>query len=420
MDLGEAADGVYEWFKMRGRAIRDASGTIARWIGMAVNVDGLKRAEEALRNSDRQKDEFIAMLAHELRNPLAPIRASVGIMRARGPSDPVLQRSRDIIDRQTTHMARLLDDLLDVSRLSRGRLTLQRVPTALDDVLDAAVETSRPLIDQKGQRLVIRGTQNAIHLYADVARLTQVFANLLNNASKYGHTGDAIELSVHQHVERVEIRVQDRGIGIDPDMLERVFELFVQGDEARRHAGGGLGIGLSLARRLVEMHGGGIHARSDGHGQGCTFVVSLPMLARDESVPVQRALQADAQRANRRVLIADDNADAADSLAMLLQSAGCEVRTEYGGDAAVGAISEFRPDVILLDLGMPGIDGYQTCRMIRETAVGAAALLVAVSGWGRDADLQRSAAAGFDRHFLKPVDPNTLLQLIGAERHGRE
>jgi len=536
-------DGVYEWFKVRGRALRDESGGIARWMGTAVNVDGLKRAETALqarearyrelfehnphpmwiydahslrflavndatlhlygysreefaqlttadirppeeiprmlevqsqvlagytvlgewlhrkkdgtvfhvetrthpllwegrravlamanditerkraeaalRDSDRQKDEFIAMLAHELRNPLAPIRASAGILRAREGSDPVLQRSREIIDRQAAHMARLLDDLLDVSRLSRGRLTLQRAAVPLREILEAAIETSRPLIDQRGQRLELEGVQTPVLLYADAARLTQVFANLLNNASKYNHPGGCIALTVHDDGSHVLVRVRDSGIGIEPDMLEDVFDLFVQGTHARAHAGGGLGIGLSLARRLVDMHCGTIVAQSAGPGSGSTFTVRLPTFVPRGAETLPQALIEAPAPARRKILIADDNEDAADSLALLFESQGCTVRTAYGGEAAVREAQSFHPDVILLDLGMPEVDGYQACRRIRESAAGAGALVIAVSGWGRDADLQRSAAAGFDRHFLKPVDPNALLRLIGEERRSR-
>ena len=409
-------DGVYEWFKVWGQAIRNEGGNVARWIGTAVNVDSLKRAEEALRDSDRQKDEFLAMLAHELRNPLAPIRASASILRARGSTDPVLQRSRDIIDRQAAHMARLLDDLLDISRLSRGRLTLQRAATELRPILEAAIETSRPLIDERDQELVLEGVDEAVVLYADAARLTQVFANLLNNAAKYNHPGGRIEMSVDRGSEWVEIRVRDSGLGIEAELLDRVFELFVQGAHARQHGGGGLGIGLSLARRLIEMHGGRIAAESQGPGSGSTFRVSLPILAGEATDTRVDGTSDVAPLATRRILIADDNEDAADSAALLFESLGCEVRTVYGGEAAVREAQRFHPNVVLLDLGMPDVDGYEACRRIRDTAGGARMLLVAVSGWGRDADLQRSAAAGFDHHFLKPVDPNALIRLIGEER----
>lgn len=408
-------DGVHEWFKARGRALRDEAGAIGRWIGTAVNVDDLKRAQEALRDSDRQKDEFLAMLAHELRNPLAPIRSSVGILRARGPDDPMLQRSRDIIDRQAAHMARLLDDLLDVSRLSRGRLTLQRTRVPLREVLEAAIETSRPLIEQREQRLVLEGVDTPVLLHADATRLTQVFANLLNNASRYNHPRGRIDLSVHHDAQCVNVSVRDSGVGIDPALIERVFELFVQSEKARQHAGGGLGIGLSLARRLVEMHAGTITVQSAGPDQGSSVTVSLPILEPASPRPAQDAPPSESPVSSRRILIADDNVDAADSIAMLLESVGCEVRTVYGGEAAVREAMHYGPDLILLDLGMPGIDGYQACRMIRASRAGSTALVVALSGWGREADLQRSAAAGFDHHFLKPVDPAALLRFIGEE-----
>lgn len=370
--------------------------------------------EAALREADRQKDEFLAMLAHELRNPLAPIRTSVGILRDRGGDDPVLARCRDVIDRQTAQMARLLDDLLDISRLSRGRLTLQRSIVSIDDVIDAAVETSRPAIDRHGQHLRLSIHCPGVRLDGDEARLTQVFANLLNNAAKYSSPGGRIDLSASQEGGTVVVRVRDTGIGMAPDLVERVFGLFTQAVEAQAHAPGGLGIGLSLARRLVEMHGGTIAAASPGVGRGSEFTVRLPALAArpsesragDERLPVVPAPIA------CRVLVVDDNVDAANMTALLLHGAGCDIRTVYDGPAALRESEAFRPDVVLMDVGMPVMDGHEVCRRIRSLPWGRDPLVVAISGWGQEEARQRSAEAGFDQHLTKPVDPDALVQLV--------
>jgi PAS domain S-box-containing protein len=371
-----------------------------------------KQAEHALREADRQKDEFLAMLAHELRNPLAPIRMSAGILRGRASGDPLITRCREIIERQTNQMSRLLEDLLDVSRLSRGKLELRRAPVALRDVLDAAVETSRPIIDQQEQRLTVGDVRSDLLLNGDAARLTQVFANLLSNAAKYGHRGGQIDVSVQERHDGVEICVRDNGIGIAPEVLGRIFDLFAQGSEARRHAPGGLGIGLSLARRLVEMHGGKIRAASAGIGRGSEFTVLLPAISDQKREAAAEPGQAVMRLPPLRVLVVDDNADAADTCAMLLEGFGCSVKTVYDGESAVREAEHLHPDVVLLDLGMAGVDGYEACRRIRHAPWGKKMRLIALSGWGQDEDRHRSKQAGFDVHLVKPVNPDTLVQVI--------
>lgn len=370
------------------------------------------KVQQVLSEANRQKDQFLAMLAHELRNPLAPIRTSAGILRARAPSDPVLARCRDVIERQTAQMSRLLDDLLDVSRLSRGKLTLQRAPVVLRDVLDAAIETSRPLIDQAGHRITVDAAGADVLLEGDAARLTQVFANLLNNAAKYSDPGGRIDVAVRQEEGRAVVRVRDTGIGIAPEMLGRVFDLFAQGEGARSHAPGGLGIGLSLARRLVEMHGGTIAVASEGVGQGSEFTVSIPVLPPKQPADTARSGQGGSPVPRRRVLIVDDNVDVADTTALFLGHVGCDVRAVYGGEEAVREAERFRPEIVLMDIGMPGVDGYEACRRIRGAPWGAGMLLVAASGWGQSEDRRRSARAGFDVHLVKPVDPDVLVQLL--------
>ena len=408
------ANGSIVWVRLTVALLRAADGTPAYFISVIEDITARKRAEEALREADQRKDEFLALLAHELRNPLAPIRTSVGLMRARPTDDPVLMRCREVIDRQVTQMARLLDDLLDVSRLSRGQLTLQRKLVPLRDILDAAVEASMPLILQQGQELTVGTIDASIVLDADAARLTQVFGNLLNNAAKYSAPGSGIDVSVCQEGESVVVAVRDRGMGIAPEMLDRVFDLFTQAEAAQVHAPGGLGIGLSLARRLVEMHDGRITATSAGPGHGSEFTVRLPIALSARLVePRAPAPHVDrfAAPLQRRVLVVDDNVEAADMLAMLLTEVGCDVQTAYRGEAAVREAERFRPDLVLLDIGLPDTSGNEVCRRIRESSWGDTMIIVAVTGWGQEHDRHRSALAGFDQHLVKPVDPDVLVAL---------
>jgi CheY-like chemotaxis protein/two-component sensor histidine kinase len=361
----------------------------------------------------RAKDEFIAVLAHELRSPLAPIRTSVGIIRAHA-THPLVARCGDIIDRQTAHMARLLDDLLDTSRLSRNTLTLQRARLRLGDVLQSAMEIASPLIEQQRLELSMDGLDEPVWLDADHARLTQVFGNLLNNAAKYSKPGGRVDLIVRPGPGWVVVSVRDAGIGIAPDMLDRVFEPFTQATMARDHAPGGVGIGLSLAHRLVEMHGGTIQAMSEGTGSGSEFVVRLPVCPDEVVFPDPPAAPpvASTSPLPRRVLVADDNVDSADMEAALLSAVGCEVRTVYDGESTLREAERFRPDVVLLDIGMPDIDGHEVCARIRSQSWGGTMVLIAVSGWGQEGDRRRSARAGFNMHLVKPVDPDALLRIV--------
>ena len=372
-----------------------------------------QRHEAALREADRQKDEFIAMLAHELRNPLAPIRTAVGLLRMRGPADPLVRKCGDTIDRQAGQMARLLDDLLDVSRLSRGRLLLQREPLLLDDVIEAAIETSRPLIEQQGQQLNVTPHSPQILLDGDGARLTQVFANLLNNAAKFSPPGGHIDVVVRQAALQAVVSVKDTGAGISPDMLDRVFDLFTQGHHTRATGPAGLGIGLSLARRLVELHGGAIHVTSAGIDRGSEFTVTLPLSPSTERIERRDTAAPSPPRfAGCKVLVVDDNVDAAHVTALLLEGIGCDTRTAHDGHAALIEADMFRPAIVLLDLGLPDLDGYEVACRIRALPWGGDVKVIAISGWGRDEDRQRSAATGFDRHLIKPVDPDLLLSII--------
>ncbi|MGE0161080.1 MAG: ATP-binding protein [Gemmatimonadales bacterium] len=377
----------------------------------------LRASEEALRQADRKKDEFLATLAHELRNPLAPMRNAVEFLRAKGGAAPELRWAHDVIDRQVRLMARLLEDLLDVSRVALDRPDLRRSVVELATVLDAAVETSFPLMERAGQELTVTLPPEPIYLHADPVRLAQVFGNLLNNAAKFTDEGGRIRLVAEQQGDEVVVSVSDSGIGIAPELLPRVFDIFSQAKPALGHSPGGLGIGLSLVKGWVELHGGRVEAHSDGLGHGSTFSVRLPVA--DESAAARARPGSDAAadpsaRAGRRVLVVDDHRDSADSLAMLLEALGHRVERAYDGEGAVDVAATMRPDLILLDIGMPRVDGYEACRRIRGTSWGEKICVVALTGWGQDEDRRKSSVAGFDHHLVKPVDLDQLARLMGS------
>jgi PAS domain S-box-containing protein len=387
------------------------------FTGIVRDITARKQADASREEADRRKDEFLATLAHELRNPLAPIRNAVQALLIKETVDPGLHWCREVIDRQVRHMARLLDDLLDVSRITHGKLELRKERVDLAAVVQGAVETSRPILDERGQRLVVTLPREPVRLEADPIRLAQVLSNLLNNAAKYSDPGREIRLACALRDGEVLMSVEDQGIGIAPDMLQNIFDIFSQSSAGLDRAQGGLGIGLSLVQGLVELHGGGVEARSDGPGKGSTFVVRLPRAA-PEVPRLEPPPRRDGPRVSpRRILIVDDVKDSADSLAMVLQLMGHEVRTAYDGEEGVVAAERFRPEVVLLDLGMPKMNGYDTCRMIRKQPWSQGMLLIAVTGWGQEGDRRATREAGFDHHFVKPVDPVELLGHV--ERMGR-
>jgi PAS domain S-box-containing protein len=405
-------DGSYEWFKVRGRAIHDQSGRIVRWFGTAVNVNNLKLAEVALKEADQRKDEFLAMLAHELRNPLAPIRNAVQILQLAGPKEPRLDRAREMIERQVKHLVRLVDDLLDVSRVSRGKITLQKEPLELLAVVRQAVETSRPLLDARHHELTVALPPEPVRVEGDFTRLAQVVSNLLNNAAKYTDDGGRIGLSVEQGETEAVIRVRDSGRGIDPRALGSLFDLFYQVDRNLDRADGGLGIGLSLVKSLVEMHGGRVEAHSDGRGRGSEFTVRLPGLPAEPPSRREKALDGPTAAARGlRILVVDDNRDSVETMAMLLELEGHEALTAYDGKKAVEIALTERPAVVLLDIGLPHLDGYQACRAMREGGL-TDALLVAMTGYGQEQDRRLSQEAGFDAHHVKPIDLPTIRELL--------
>jgi signal transduction histidine kinase/ActR/RegA family two-component response regulator len=365
------------------------------------------------KEADRRKDEFLAILAHELRNPLAPIRTSLHILRLTSADHPSARRVAEIMDRQVDHMVRLVDDLLEVSRITRGKIELRKEPVLLTEVLQSALETSRPLLDAAHHRLTLTIPPDPIVVDADPVRLAQVFANLLNNAAKYTDPGGQIGLAVVPADRAVSVTVRDTGIGIPADMLPHVFELFAQDDRQARRGPGGLGIGLTLVKSLVEMHGGTVEARSGGAGAGCEFTVRLPLAA--VTPPVRGAKGPDGLRAEltpHRVLVIDDNRDAAESLGLLLTLLGAQVQVEYSGTAALAAIAKSRPTVVLLDLGMPGLDGLEVARRVRQQPELNTVRLIALTGWGRAEDRLRTKMAGFDHHLVKPVAFEELETLL--------
>jgi PAS domain S-box-containing protein len=370
----------------------------------------LGRAEQLLA-ADHRKNEFLATLAHELRNPLAPIRNGLEIYRL-GQGDPkAMEEARGMMERQVAQMVRLVDDLLDVSRISRGTIELRKERIELKRIVQQAIETSRPIIDLSGHRLSVELPSGAIYVDADLTRMAQVFSNILNNAAKYTEPGGHIRLAVEREGDEVVASIKDTGIGIPAHMLPNVFDMFTQVDRSLERAQGGLGIGLSIVKRLVEMHGGAVEAKSDGHGAGSEFVVRLPVVL-SVVTPQSEVDDSTSASGRRRILVVDDNRDAARTLALILQLTGNESKTAHDGLEALELGAKFLPDLILLDIGMPKLNGYDTARRIRQQPWGKHITLVALTGWGQDEDRRQSQEAGFDLHMVKPIDPKDLEKLL--------
>jgi two-component system CheB/CheR fusion protein len=413
-------DGVYRWFLVRAQPERDPAGRVIRWYGTSTDIDDAKRLERhllaqevALREVDARKDRFLATLSHELRNPLAPIRNAAQILGSPALPPERIRWAQAVIQRQVKHMSWLLDDLLDVARITQGKLELKKTRVSLTSIVDAAVEAARPLLDEKRHHLIVNLPPEVPPLEADPLRLAQVVSNLLNNAAKYTDSGGRIELSARVALNTVSMTVKDNGIGIPPQSLDRIFDMFAQIDSQSSRTEGGLGIGLSLVKGLVELHGGTTEVASAGAGLGSEFTVNLPLPAVDIDTAQTAAPDGFPHNATgRRVLIADDNRDAADSLALLLEIDGHEVRVAHGGHAALALAQAFRPEVALLDIGMPELSGYEVATALRKEPWGKAMRLIALTGWGQESDRRHSKAAGFDWHLTKPIDMDTLYTVL--------
>jgi PAS domain S-box-containing protein len=417
-------DGVRRTFASTKSPLRNQAGEIIGVIAVARDVtDAIAAREElqralneaqtagaALRAADRRKDEFLATLAHELRNPLAPLRNMIEVLKRRG-NEAMVEQAVAMMDRQLDQLARLVDDLLDVSRINSDKIELRRTHVELTSLIRQSVEDFRPLAESKSHELSTDLSSEPLLLNADPVRLEQIFGNLLNNAAKYTNAGGRIEVKAWRENGDAVVSITDTGVGIPPEQLCSIFELFSQVDSTLERVQGGLGIGLTLVKRLTEMHGGSVTARSDGLGRGSTFVVRLPMegspSAQERESPV-----CEEAAAGRRILVVDDNEDSASSLAMLLTTCGHTVQTAHDGPRAIQLATEMQPDIILLDIGLPGLNGYEVCRRIRQEPFGKRVMIVALTGWGQEEDRRASREAGFDRHLVKPIDFEELMSVL--------
>jgi PAS domain S-box-containing protein len=414
--------GEYRWVLGRALPVRDAKGRITRWMGTCTDIhahklaqNALERSEEALRLADRRKDEFLAMLAHELRNPLAPISTAAELLRRSLSDASRVERASAIISRQVSHMTDLVNDLLDVSRVTRGLIKLNVERVDMNDAIREAVEQVRPLIDAREHALNLELSPGPLYVRGDRTRLIQVVSNLLNNAAKYTRPGGSIEVDAWAHDGKVGVAVRDTGEGIAAGLLPHIFELFTQAERNPDRSQGGLGIGLALVRRLVTLHDGQISADSDGPGRGSTFTLTLPRVpgpAAQVHAPA-RAAKAPS-RAGHRIVVVDDNEDAAQTLAILLESVGHQVATFGSGEALLQVLEETPADVYILDIGLPGMTGLELGRRVRNAPCCREARIFALSGYGQEQDRAASKASGFDRHFVKPVDPLQLLAALEA------
>lgn len=421
-------DGSQFWANVVITALRDDAGYLRGFSKITRDMTERKKAEESARRlaaettarrvaeeNERRKDEFLATLAHELRNPLATIRNSLQILKMPLLDAPAAQQTREMMERQVHHLVRLVDDLLDVSRVMRGKIELRKELVELATVMACAVETAKPLIEAQGHELEISIPAESLLVDADSVRLAQVIGNLLTNSAKYSEANGRIWLSARRDGEQAVLTVRDTGVGIAPDMLPHVFELFVQADHRSVKAQGGLGIGLTLVKNLIEMHGGNVEAHSAGMGQGCEFVVRLPLQKRPEPMIPEVALQRqEIAPQGHRLLVVDDNQDAALTLAMLLRLLGHQVQVAHRGEMALELAASFQPHLVFLDLGMPGMDGYEVARRMREIPGMQNTVLAALTGWGQREDLRRTAEAGFDHHLVKPPEPRLLEELLDS------
>ena len=404
-------DGSRFWVDAIITALRDEHGQLRGYAKVTRDLTDRRRIE-VLEESRRSINEFLAMLAHELRNPLAPIRNAVSVMQQPGVSPDQLAWSRDVIHRQVTHLAHLVDDLLDVSRITTGKIVLRNDVVDLRDAVERAIEATRPLIDARQHELSAVTPDQPALVAGDLTRLSQVILNLLNNAAKYTPEGGRISVTLASLGDHATITVTDTGMGIPADLLPKVFDLFAQGERTMDRAEGGLGIGLTLVRRLVEMHGGTVHATSAGREMGSAFTIRLPLLHGQMTETPPPPVFAPSPSANGRVLVVDDNADSAESMAMLLQMSGLDTQTAFDGSSALATANDFQPQVVLLDLGLPEMSGFDVAQRLRQVPGLERVVLIAMTGYGQDEDRRRTAAAGFVHHLVKPIDPTALQQTV--------
>ncbi len=402
-----AADGTYRWFLSRLAPVVE-EGRVVRLVGAAMDLSARREMEEALRHADRRKDEFLGMLSHELRNPLAPIRSATWVLRHAEGTEQA-RRARDVIERQTEHLTRLVDDLLDVTRIARGKIELRRARLDLCDLVRRTAEDLRSELEDRRIAFRVSLPDEGLVAEVDATRIAQVIGNLLHNAAKFTSAGDAVSLALRRAGDCAELEVTDTGAGIAADLLPRVFEPFVQGEGSLARTQGGLGLGLALVKGIAELHGGTVRAESGGDRRGATLTVRLPLAP--EGVPDRPVRSARRTGGGRRVLVVDDNRDAADTLAQLVELLGHDVEVAYDGPSALAKVRERAPDVVLCDLGLPGMDGYDVARQIRAGS-GGRVRLVAVSGYAQPEDVARATAAGFDVHVPKPADPERIDEVL--------
>ncbi len=407
--------GDFLWVSAKGRVIeRDPKGVVCRHVGVIEDINERRKVREQLKAVARQKDDFLATLAHELRNPLAPIRTGLAIIK-RDPTSDAACHARAMMERQLLHLLRLIDDLLDISRISLGRLTLKKTHITAKEIVDTAVEGSAPFIESNEHKLSIDLPSEPILLDGDLTRLAQVLSNLLNNSAKYTPKKGRIELQVEKLPDTVLFKVSDNGVGIPPEMLESIFDMFGQVNRTLDRAQGGLGIGLALVRKLVELHNGTVHAESAGPGRGSSFLVLLPRLSQEDEKKRTRDAASpttDSEGRPKKILVVDDNVDSAESLAIFLRMHGHSTRVAHSSSAALTVHEEFHPDIMFLDIGLPEMNGYEVARRVRASPHGVDTCLVAITGWGGDKDKESAKAAGFNAHLTKPVDLSAVQALL--------
>jgi PAS domain S-box-containing protein len=419
-------DGSTFWANVVITALRDESGTLRGFAKVTRDLTERRHSEEnarrllqveaarrAAEEEDRRKNEFLALLAHELRNPLAPLRNGLQVMRLAGHDWQAVEQARNMMERQLHHLVRLVDDLLDVSRISQGKLQLRKERITLASVVGNALEVCEALVKQHGHELIVRLSEETVYVDADKTRLAQALCNLLNNASKYSDRSGTIWLTAERQSYAAVIRVKDAGVGIPPNMLPKVFDLFWQVDRSLEKSQGGLGVGLAIVKRLVEMHGGSVEAQSEGQGMGSEFIIRLPVVMSVAQEQQEEEGEPESRSTSRhQILVVDDNVDAAGSLAIILKIMGNEVRTAHDGLQAVDIATTYHPDMILLDIGMPKLNGYEACRRIRELPWGKNVVIVALTGWGQEEDRRRAQEAGFNGHLVKPIEPAALEKML--------